>query len=165
MSTLFSVESFDVKVLYPTPENAEFLWTKMAKRKTFFHDFDRGNADAFKERLTMYGTEWFEVWRSGQLAGIVWVTGLHEVLNAYLHTAFFDNNVQDKLAVTKAIIEHLFSKYALWRLTAIVPEIHFASHRMYRRIGFRPEGRLRQAVLMGGNKIDLILYGLLRNPE
>jgi RimJ/RimL family protein N-acetyltransferase len=46
-------------------------------------------------------------------------------------------------------------------MTATIPAIYHTTVRLLKRMGFKEEGRKRQSLLMYGNKVDEMIFGLL----
>jgi len=65
-------------------------------------------------------------------------------------------------AALQAFCGWAFSHFGLVRLQACVFESNPASGRVLEKSGFRLEGRLRQAVLKEGRRMDMLVYGLLK---
>jgi ribosomal-protein-alanine N-acetyltransferase len=62
-------------------------------------------------------------------------------------------------------VEYLFDAFDPRRLYSTVFGWNPASARVLEKVGFRPEGRLREAVLKDGKVTDLLLYGLLQSER
>jgi ribosomal-protein-alanine N-acetyltransferase len=60
-----------------------------------------------------------------------------------------------------AVIDHAFGPLALNRLEADIDPANIASARVLERMGFTPEGRLRERWIVRGEPWDSVLYGLL----
>ena len=68
-------------------------------------------------------------------------------------------------AALKVFCTWAFSHFDLARLQACVFESNPASLRVLEKVGFALEGRLRRAVLKDGRRMDMFVYGLLRDPD
>ena len=66
-------------------------------------------------------------------------------------------------AALKTLIPWAFVRFDLVRLCGWVFESNPASGRVLEKCGFVLEGRLRQAIVKEGRRMDLFLYGLLRS--
>ncbi len=64
---------------------------------------------------------------------------------------------------TKFALDYGFNELNLNRITLTVLQTNPRAISLYRKIGFKDEGVLRQAMYKGGRYIDLILMGILRN--
>lgn len=83
----------------------------------------------------------FEVWRGGDLVGILSLTGVVPGVDAILHFVFFDGNLVGKRRLLHQFIGKCFRDFGFQRLTMQVPEpvdplIRFARV----KLGFRYEG-------------------------
>ena len=63
-----------------------------------------------------------------------------------------------------SIVDHAFGKLGLHRLEADIDPRNAASIRSVTRLGFKPEGRLRERFFVAGEIQDSLFYGLLA-PE
>ena len=63
-----------------------------------------------------------------------------------------------------AVVEHAFGTLGLHRLEADIDPRNAASIRSVERLGFKPEGRLRERFFVAGEIQDSLIYGLLA-PE
>ncbi|WP_354644119.1 GNAT family N-acetyltransferase [Kitasatospora camelliae] len=61
------------------------------------------------------------------------------------------------------LVDHLFGAYGLRRLELDTWSGNERAVRAFGKLGFREEGRRREAVLMGGERYDRVLFGLLRS--
>jgi ribosomal-protein-alanine N-acetyltransferase len=59
------------------------------------------------------------------------------------------------------LLRHAFGKLNLHRIELGVHEDNVAARKLYEKLGFREEGRLRQAFLRDGKFRDIIVMGLL----
>lgn len=62
-----------------------------------------------------------------------------------------------------ALVRFAFEELDLHRLTADADPRNHASIRVLSRLGFRPEGILREHYLLHGEKQDAVLFGMLRS--
>ncbi|MEU6233976.1 GNAT family protein [Kitasatospora sp. NPDC047058] len=60
------------------------------------------------------------------------------------------------------VVDHLFGAYGLRRLELDTWSGNERAVRSFTRLGFREEGRRRSAVLVGGERYDRVLFGMLR---
>lgn len=64
----------------------------------------------------------------------------------------------------RAVLDHCFGALDVHRVEAEIEPENLRSARLARRLGFQPEGRLRDRLVVGGRPRSLDMYGLLR-PE
>ena len=67
--------------------------------------------------------------------------------------------------VIPVMIRHLFAHWKLHRLEAIIEDGNETSWRLAEKLGFKYEGKLREAEIKNGKRIDLLLYSLLVNES
>jgi RimJ/RimL family protein N-acetyltransferase len=61
----------------------------------------------------------------------------------------------------RTLARYAFEELGLHRLSAATAEHNAAARRALEKVGFRPEGRQREALYTGGRRWDRLLYGLL----
>ena len=64
---------------------------------------------------------------------------------------------------TRFAVEYGFGELNLNRIQLTVLATNVRAHKLYLRLGFIEEGRMRQAQFKGGRHIDVIVMGLLRD--
>ena len=63
--------------------------------------------------------------------------------------------------VLPVVISHVFRHWKLHRLEAVIEEGNETSWRLAERLGFKYEGKLREAEIKNGKRINLLMYSLL----
>jgi RimJ/RimL family protein N-acetyltransferase len=66
-------------------------------------------------------------------------------------------------ATTLALLEHIFVTLGLYRAWVDVPEYNAAAREMFRSLGFRHEGTLRQSRPHQGARHNSVIMGMLQN--
>lgn len=146
-----------------TPEKIKDYWEVIRRFRTLFSDFTRDRFENYLNCLEDPNTFWIEVIDLlDQPVGLIYVTGLHQTIDAELHAIFFDRQLTNKVELTKLVIAFLFETFpALHRLTVSVPEIYHATVRYAKACGFRYEGKIRERFLFGGKWVNEVTLGLL----
>lgn len=145
-----------------TLEKAKWLWEEMSRYRTLWDDFTRGDFDSWYTGLVSRDSYWVEVWNGSDLVGIVKWTGLNEIVDAQLHGMFFDRDLASKTEVCQRMAVWFFIQFPeCHRMTATIPCIFHSTVRLLKRMGFKEEGRKRESLLMNGNWIDQMIFGLL----
>ena len=67
------------------------------------------------------------------------------------------------LEATRLMVEYGFNQLNLQRIDLGVFAEHEAAVRCYEKVGFKPEGRMREALFQGGEYKDRLWMGLLRS--
>lgn len=67
--------------------------------------------------------------------------------------------------VIPVMIAHLFTYWKLHRLEAVIEDGNEASCKLSEKLGFRFEGRLRDAEIKDGKRITLVMYSLLKTDK
>ena len=63
--------------------------------------------------------------------------------------------------VLPVVIAHVFRHWRLHRLEAVIEEGNETSWRLVEKLGFKYEGKLREAEIKNGKRINLLMYSLL----
>jgi [ribosomal protein S5]-alanine N-acetyltransferase len=64
--------------------------------------------------------------------------------------------------VIPVMVRHLFATWQLHRLEAVIEDGNEASCKLSEKLGFRLEGKLRDAEIKNGKPISLLMYSLLK---
>lgn len=76
---------------------------------------------------------------------------------------FWNRKVSENQQLLADIFHAMVRMMALQRLTSYVPEKNRIMYRMYEKLGFKQEGRLRNAFFMPDGRVcDYFLYGKLK---
>ena len=119
--------------------------------------------DNFVRLLVQPQSFWIEIVNDeGEIVGVVYLDDFGDVVDVTVHLVFFDRQPAEKLELCKAIMLYVFGNFPVNRITAPTPDIYHASKRLLGRLGFTLEGTQREKVLMGGNWINMALYGITR---
>ena len=100
----------------------------------------------------------------GEIAG---VTGFHRVDWANRSTNlgyWLAEDRQGRGTMTRAVralVDHAFTAWKLHRVEIRAAPANARSRAIPTRLGFTPEGRLRQTELVGGEYLDHVVYGVL----
>jgi len=109
----------------------------------------------------------FRIEREGRAIGEVCLKSIRWI-NRKAELSIFLEPAQQGRGVggeaTRAMIEFAFRTLNFHRLQAEVIEFNAPSRRLLEKLGFRLEGRLREAKYCDGRYWDILVYGLLR-PE
>lgn len=100
----------------------------------------------------------------GQLIGLASLFAFHlasrraELGYMLLRSAWGQGQMHEAL---QAMLDHGFGVLGLHRVEADIDPLNLASARTLRRLGFQPEGLLRERWIVAGTVSDSALYGLL----
>jgi len=157
--------TYVVRLMTYSPENIKRLWNKSKKHRILFHDDIHGDFQKFCSVFFsqdpdghIYGHGL--TWVVNDFLGVFYLNGITP-REANVDFSFFDGRLRFQL--TQAMIEYVFEEYGFDRLNAqIVPYANSRVFEFIKNLGFVYEGKKRKAHLYKGGKIDLILYGLLK---
>jgi hypothetical protein len=161
-TVLLTSGRFTVRELVLTPEKAMYIWTQVNKYRTLFSDLTRGDIKNFMRFITDVDSLWLEIDDSEKMIGVLCLTNLHKIVDTDAHILFFDVMVSDKIELGKELIKWTFSKLPLERVSVDVPAFYHRTRRMVQNMGFKLEGERRRAVLIGGNWVNVLLFGITR---
>lgn len=109
----------------------------------------------------------FAVRYEGELIGLVNMDGLDWTnSHAEIGIALTRPDARGRGLAGEALqllMRYAYQELGLQRLWARIIEDNQASLRLFERMGFQREGRLRGHVLRGGKHRDMLIYGLLRD--
>ncbi len=99
----------------------------------------------------------------GELVGMHYLTNIC-YREADAHFAFFDRRFRGRSELVKAVMGYVFHTWRLHRLNVNIPcYAGTAVHKFVSDLGFKLEGRKRQASFYKGQRFDVLLYGILRS--
>jgi len=139
------------------------LWSQLRRFRTLFSDLTRGDLGNFIRYVISGDTFWLEILDGKERVGIVMLDGVSRLVEAEAHVLFLDSELMKKVPVCRATMAWLFDNFPFHRLTVQVPQRYFATLRLVEAIGFKREGRKRQATLLNGKWHDNYLFGIVRS--
>jgi [ribosomal protein S5]-alanine N-acetyltransferase len=94
--------------------------------------------------------------------GINYYSAEHEKaeIGYWLLPAYWGKGIMPE--VIPVMIAHLFANWKLHRLEAVIEEGNEGSCRLSEKLGFRFEGKLREAEIKKGKRLTLLMYSLLK---
>lgn len=167
------------RFVYPlqlTPENLRTFWEKAKKFPQLFHHSEAvSNFDSFCNLLFDAGPNGLEsrglFWVVDDFVGVYYMTHIVPGVDAKVHYTFFDRRHRGRIELTREMIKYVFRKYNFRRLSVEIP-LYMAQHRndtlrinaftFVQQLGFKREGRKRQAIWYNNSWFDLGLYGILK---
>lgn len=155
--------AYKVRMMSLTWNKLLLIWAQLKRFRTLFSDLTKGDLENFIRYISSRDTLWLEVYKGKELVGIVTLEGMHKIIDVNAHVLYLDRDLADKVEVSKKIISWLFENFPFQRISVEVPEMYYATSRLVMNLGFRKEGKKRQAVLMGGKWLDVYLFGLIRS--
>lgn len=158
----------NVRMMTLTMEHLKAFWTRAKIHKTLFNS--PINKD-FSKFLELFLTETPNGIRPQGLfyvvddfVGVYYMTHITPGMDAHVHYSFFDGIQLGRVELTKAMLRHVFDVYDFQRLTAEIPR--YASKYVFKfaeKVGFKYEGKKRQAAYFDGKFHDLVIHGILKD--
>jgi RimJ/RimL family protein N-acetyltransferase len=149
-------------------ENLKVFWEKAKKFKTIFGKDVGDNFDAFVKLFIDYEdgkvTSDCLMWVIDDFVGVYYMSNIFPSDDALLHYTFFDRKHHGRYDITVKMLNYVFSRYRFRRLSVEIP-MYATEHSFYfiESLGFRQEGRKRDAIIKDGEQFDVKLFGIL--PE
>jgi hypothetical protein len=153
---------WEVQDMTLNPAKVMYMWELLQRHRTLFSDLTWGDIDNFVRAIASTNTLWFEVREHDVVVGIIWFDDMHLVTDTLAHMVFFDRMPVEKLEVCNQVIKWMFTKFPIQRITVTPPAIYFMTIKLLRRLGFTQDGCKRQAVLIGGEWKDILIFGITR---
>lgn len=151
-----------------TPDRIREFWARIQRFPTLFTDTTRGKPENLWTIVSRIDSTWVEVWEyrsdgSGvDWVGVLYLTDIQPGIDASVHVIFFDFKSMRKYdGLCLAMLRWAKKRFVLHRYTACVPTIYFETRSMLKRLGFKQEGRKREAMLMDGKWMHEDIFGLL----
>lgn len=153
-------DRWEIRELDLTIPTLASLWIRLQEFPTLFSDATKGDIRNWISLVQDSEYVWYEVWERKELVGLIYA---HlEEDDADLHVVFFDRRPAEKKELVRFFCKFLFDSLPdLARISCEVPSIYYGTCRIAMAIG-KWEGTRRQAVVIGGKRVDVHLYGLLR---
>lgn len=98
----------------------------------------------------------------GELDGLASATAIIPGLSAVVDFVMFDRVLRGREHTFHAILEDMFDITKASRMTGFIPASRNVSKRLLERLGFKQEGRMRNAVKSSRGYEDLIILGILK---
>lgn len=95
--------------------------------------------------------------------GIIYLTDLFPGWQAEVHASFWDRRFKGREKLFLKTIQHFMHVFDLHRIRMEIPLYAQPALGAIERVGFKKEGRMRQAIPYKGKWFDVNLYSLLRD--
>jgi RimJ/RimL family protein N-acetyltransferase len=143
-----------------------FLYEKLSQFDTLFDDYIRDDFESFL-KVFMSPLPDGDVEAAGLVwevddVGILYLTNIVPNVEALVHAAFWDRRLKGREELCREMIRLLMDQFDFHRLTARIGLYSKATLDFVERVGFKKEGRLRQATLFKGEWFDVNIYSILK---
>jgi RimJ/RimL family protein N-acetyltransferase len=158
---------YAIRAMSWTVDKVESYWDKISKFPIFSDELEKSPM-GFLQFVLNAGALWFEIVDEEQdePIGLMYLTDVMAAYNGRMieatwHAMVWDAKAGIRRPVFKAAIQALFKQFGFHRLRAEIP-LHFGGViRQAKKIGFKEEGRLREAKQYGGVWFDSLLLSIL----
>lgn len=142
-----------------TREKLAYLWEQIKNVPQVFDDFSRDDFEQFAGKFFIPNNVFVDI---GPGVGLGAGFGVRPGMDAVLHLVMFDKRLRGREPVFKEIIQHYFSTLKLRRMTACISSDNPVGIKLVKRLGFKEEGCIRQAIKRDGKFHDQHIFGMLR---
>lgn len=158
------LHEFGNRTEYLTPQKISDLWRESSKHEVLFSDYTAGKVEPFLSMFFNPGSIWMEIFReeTETPVGVAYITGVIPKFDAKGHFAFWDSVAKGREPLIWGIMEWLFDRFELNRISAETPPYQSGVIRFIKRLGFQEEGTRRGAVIHKGRWMPLVEFGILR---
>lgn len=146
-----------------TPEKIRDLWVEASKHDVLFSDYTEGKLEPFIDVLMDPRGVWFEIVEDGQILGAMYLSDVIPGFDAVGHFTFWDSIASGREPLALYAMEFVMDRYNLHRLTAKIPVYQKGTIRFTERLGFKREGKIREAVPHKGKWMPMYSFGILRS--
>jgi len=147
---------------YLNPAKVRELWLNLKKHDVLFSDYTAGKIEPFLEVLMNPNGVWLEFYRLGHgPVGIGYLSRVIPKFDAYGHFAFWDSIASGRQPLVWGVLDWMFNRYKLHRISGAVPVYQSGTLRFVERLGLKREGIRREAVLHKGFWMDMVELGIL----
>ena len=147
-----------IRLTQLSAEKIKYLWNKLKVYDKVFEKGRIGDFDAFRNMLCREDTLVLEM-----DGGLVILDNIIDGLRASCHAYFWENKIHALRPLMKDLILYGFFQFDLKRMECRVPFYARSVMRFLEKLGFKQEGRLRNAWEgKDGVLIDVLVYGILK---
>lgn len=148
-------------------EKVENYWERISKFPIFSDDVEKSQ-QGFLNFVLNSGAIWYEIvdGESNSVIGLMYLTDIkvahtQRMTEATWHSMVWDATVGPRKPIAKAAIAAMFRIYGFHRLRAEIPTHFGGVIRMAKKLGFKEEGRLREAKEYKGIWFDSVILSIL----
>lgn len=140
------------------------LWAESSQYDVLFTDYTKGSPESFMDVFFDPRGVWLEILRmeDKRIIGAVYLTKVIPKVDATGHFTLWDSRGRGREPLLWDIMEWIFNRYNLHRITAEIPSYQSGLGRLLKRLGFKEEGERRESRLHKGTWVDDTLYGILK---
>lgn len=152
-----------------TPANLTAFWDKAKRFRTLFGEEVKDDYRKFLSTLFRQDNGTIQLnglfYMVDDMVGTFYATGIKPGLDATVHYSFFDGRHHGRVQMTKQMLVYFFKTYDFQRLTVMLPK--YATEKTHnfveKSLGFKEEGRIRNATLFDGEYFDVTIFGILKD--
>jgi RimJ/RimL family protein N-acetyltransferase len=171
---LFSVECAEpsgkivrhVRAAQLSLEKFKYYYEKLSQFDTLFNDYIKGDFQAFVECF-LYQDAQGQIRPTGLIwdvddVGILYLAEIKPGQSAQAHFTFWDRRLRGREKLIREACRHVMDELQLHRITVEIPLYATPTMKFVENnLGFKKEGRMREAVLYNGDWFDVNLYSIL----
>lgn len=158
------------RFVYPLPltiNNIRMFWERSKEYKILFWTPVNNEAEFAELLLYSDGHDVVKprglLWVVDNFVGVFYMSNIVPGIEADVHYSFFDGRQRGRVPLVKEMLKYGFSKYGFQRFNAYIPAYAMKVTSFAAGVGFKEEGRKRNAVEFRDGWADVLLYGILRD--
>lgn len=146
----------------PTTEMLQKTWEKYQQYRVMFSDVTLNDYEHFFGIVMVPGTVILSIELEGEEIGLVYFTEINQATSAFGHYIFWDRKSgAGRHRVLFTAQRLIMREFNLHRMDMAVPIFAFSALHRLHKMGYRIEGRRKEALLYMGRWADLLLFGVL----
>lgn len=155
-------QTYTVDLWRPTEAMLKKTWERYSQYSVMFSDVTLHSYEHFLQIVMVPGTVVLSIELQGEEIGLVYFTDIRLSTSAYGHYIFWDRNSgAGRHRVLLTIQRRFMQEFNLHRMDMSVPIFAFAALHRLHKIGYRIEGRRKDALLYKGRWADMLEFGVL----
>lgn len=149
-----------------TIERLRYYYEKLKDFDTLFNDFVDDEDDFIEVFVNVDDIGQVHatglIWQVDDV-GIVYMTDIRPGIEFKGHFSFWDRRLSGREPIIEEMLEYIFGKYEFHRAVVEIPLYAKPAMKFVERIGFKKEGRKRDATRYKGEWFDVNLYSMLED--
>jgi RimJ/RimL family protein N-acetyltransferase len=155
-------KTYTIDIWRPTTPMLEETWERYQQYRVMFSDVTLNDYEHFLSIVMVPGTIILSVEVEDKEIGLIYFTEISQATSAFGHYIFWDRKSgAGRHRVLLTAQRTIMKEFGLHRMDMAVPIFAFSALHRLHKIGYRIEGRRKEALLYKGRWADLLLFGVL----
>ena len=155
-------KTYTIDIWRPTTPMLEETWERYQQYRVMFSDVTLNDYNHFLSIVMVPGTIILSVEVEEKEIGLIYFTEISQATSAFGHYIFWDRKSgagRHRVLLTAQRL--IMVEFGLHRMDMAVPIFAYSALHRLHKIGYRIEGRRKEALLYKGRWADLLLFGVL----